>query len=134
MHRTLLLFSLIGSVQAAENTVWVSHRFVGGPKCATSGPVIHFTPPGFEAEKIKFKQANLFTYREYFRDNVTCQACRICPNYSRNLLFEILEKDVPRAEKLKYRLADPQPSASEINEFQRSKTYRPPPDIPAEVD
>jgi hypothetical protein len=117
-----------------EPTVWVFHAFIGGPKCVASGPVIHYTAPGFEAEKAKFKKPQIRILREYYRDRATCQACHSCPNYHREIFFEIRAADLPLSEKIGYRKTSAPLDAEELKEYEDSKRYKPKPDVPPESD
>lgn len=125
---TLPLFG----AEKPEVTIWVTRAFIGGPKCASSGPVSHYTAPGFESERARFIKLKIRLLREYFRDLATCQACHTCPNYHREIFFEIHEKDLSESEKLGYRRAAPAPDAEELREFEENKRYRPKPDRPPE--
>lgn len=126
----ILIFS--GGIAAAEPpeaTLWVAREFIGGPKCAASGPVIHYTPPGFESEKAKLRKAAVKISREYFRDRPTCQACHTCPNYHREFFFEIRAADLPLSEKTGYRKSAA-PDAEDLKEYEEAKKYKPRPDVP----
>jgi len=109
--------------------VWVAREFVGGPQCVASGPVSHYTPPGFENEKKRLRAQGVAIFREYFRDKATCQACYKCPNYARTILFEIGDASRAEAFKAGYNIIAA-PSADELKDFERRKKYQPPPDIP----
>ncbi len=136
MRRLLLGLAFTAAIaaeaaKAPEATLWVSHEFIGGPKCVSSGPVFHYTPPGFEAEKAKFKKPFIRVLREYFRDKATCQACHTCPNYHREILFEIRAADLPLSEKIGYQKTAA-PDADELKEYEEGKRYKPKPDVPPE--
>lgn len=120
------------AASSPAKTVWVSHKFIGGPKCVASGPVSHFEAPGFESERAKLKRASVPTQREFFRDEATCEACHKCPNYAREIFFEIDEKYLPQADKAGYRRSQTAPSVEELSEYENSKRYRPKSDRPDE--
>jgi hypothetical protein len=110
-------------------TSWVSKTFIGGPRCTQRGPASAFTAPGFESEQEKLGALGIAVMRTYYRDLPTCQACEICPNYRREILFEIPSADTGRAAQAGYnRVAAP--DNTELLEFERSNIYRPPPDVP----
>lgn len=125
----LLLLTAISAAEPPEPTIWVAREFIGGPKCAVSGPVIHYTPPGFETEKAKLRKAAVKITREYFRDKATCQACHTCPNYHREIFFEIRAADLPLSEKAGYRKS-PAPDTEDLREYEDAKRYKAKPDIP----
>lgn len=125
----LLCLCALNAAEPPEATLWVAREFIGGPKCAVSGPVIHYTPPGFETEKAKLKKASVKIVREYYRDKATCQACHTCPNYDREIFFEIRAADLPLSEKTGYRKA-PAPEAEDLKEYEDAKKYKPKPDVP----
>jgi hypothetical protein len=110
-------------------TVWVSKTFVGGPRCVASGPASAFTPPGFEHEQEKLAKLGVKIHQSYYRDLPTCQACQICPNYRREILFEVEAVNAALSTKAGYNKTDA-PENAELLEFQRSSIYRPPPDVP----
>lgn len=117
MIRSILLpVPLLFALHAAkpEPMIWVAHEFMGGPKCVASGPISHYNAPGFEGEKNKLKSLKVRVSREFFRDKATCEACYSCPNYHREILFEIRAADLPRAEKIGYGKAPAPPSADEL--------------------
>lgn len=116
MRGLSILGTILFALHAAkpEATLWVAHEFMGGPKCVTSGPVSHYNAPGFEAEKAKLKLARVRVFREFFRDKATCEACRTCPNYHREILFEIRAADGAAAEKAGYRKALNPPTPGEL--------------------
>lgn len=122
----------LAASEKPEPTAWVMRPFIGGPKCVASGPVNHYTAPGFETEKARFLKPKVRVLREFFRDLATCQACHTCPNYHREIYFEIREADLPESEKLGYRRATPAPDADELREYEENKRYRPRPDRPPE--
>lgn len=95
-------------------TIWVSHTFIGGPKCVPSGPVSHYQPPGFMDERSRLKSAGVIPVREFHRDLATCEACHKCPNYKREILFEILKEKSAAAAKAGYEKTEP-PSTDELN-------------------
>jgi len=128
---TLFLVVRSATTPAPESFLWVARDFMGGPKCATSGPVHHFEAPGFEGEKSRLKATKVPVVRAYFRDYATCEACQVCPRYKRAIFFEIREADLPQAEKAGYKKAIP-PSPEELTEFEDAKRYRPAPDRPPE--
>lgn len=113
--------------------VWVTHTFMGGPRCVNKGPVQHFEPPGFAAEKEKLRRAGVFPAREYFRDHATCEACQKCANYHREILFEILQEQLEAANKTGYNKIPP-PTAAELNEYEAGKRFRAKPDIGSHDD
>lgn len=108
--------------------VWVTHTFIGGPKCVNTGPVRNFEPPGFAVEKEKLRRAGVFPAREYFRDLATCEACHKCATYHREILFEILLEQLEAANKTGYNKAA-SPTAAELNEYENGKRFRAKPDI-----
>lgn len=110
-------------------TAWVSKTFVGGPRCVARGPASAFTAPGFESEQEKLGRLGVPVVHAYYRDQPTCQACDVCPNYRREILFEIRTTDTDLSNKAGYNKVAP-PDNTELQEFQRGKIYRPPPDVP----
>jgi hypothetical protein len=122
-------FALKAETQVA--TTWVSKTFVGGPRCITRGPESAFTAPGFEGEQQKLGQLGVKVIQAYYRDLPTCQACELCPNYRREILFEIRASDAELSQKAGYNRVAP-PDNQELLEYQRGKIYRPPPDVPQE--
>lgn len=110
-------------------TTWIGKTFVGGPRCTARGPALAFSPPGFESEQEKLGRLDIPVAQAYFRDLPTCQACEVCPNYRREILFEVRTADADRAAKAGYnKIAAPE--NAELLEFRRSRIYRPPPDVP----
>jgi len=132
MLRLLISYALSAAALAAIETVWVSRQFTGGPLCATAGPEINFIAPGFEATSSMLTQHEIKIYRSYFRDHATCQACGKCPAYHREIFFEIETSKTIAADKAGFRKPLAAPAESELAEFERSKVYRPPADLPAE--
>lgn len=90
----------------------------------------HYTAPGFEAEKAKFTKPKIRIVREYYRDLATCQACHTCPNYHREIFFEIRLADLAQAQKIGYTKASPAPEADELREYEENKKFKPKPDAP----
>ncbi|MBS0618399.1 MAG: hypothetical protein JSR44_09435 [Spirochaetes bacterium] len=131
MVRLLLSATLLCAPLAAADAphIWVAHEFVGGPKCVASGPVSHYTAPGFDAEKKRLRAQGVAIFREYFVDKATCQACYKCPNYARTIFFEIGDASRTVALKAGYNSVAA-PSTDELKDFERRKKYQPPPDIP----
>lgn len=113
--------------------VWITHTFIGGPKCISTGPVRNFEPPGFAAEKEKLRRAGIFPAREYFRDLATCEACQKCANYHREILFEIPQEQLEAANKAGYNKTTA-PTAAELNEYEAGKRFRAKPDIGSHDD
>lgn len=111
----------------AQIFIWVGHTFMGGPKCVSAGPVSHFEPPGFAAEKAKLMRAGVKIEREYFRDLATCEACHKCANYRREILFEISAGQLAQSEKAGYHKVA-HPSNEELKEYEEGKRFRPKPD------
>ncbi len=110
-------------------TTWIGKTFIGGPQCVAVGPSSAFTPPGFEQEQEYLGKLGIRVTQAFYRDMPTCQACEICPNYRREILFEVHAADADRAAKAGYNTVAP-PENAELLEFQRSRVYRPPPDVP----
>jgi hypothetical protein len=117
--------------KTAIPTTWVNKTFVGGPRCIARGPASAFTAPGFESEQEKLGQLGVPVIQAYYRDLPTCQACEVCPNYRREILFEIRTSDAEVSKKAGYNRVAP-PDNQELLEYQRGKIYRPPPDVPQE--
>lgn len=125
----------IGAFAAAPATpqepvkilLWVGHTFMGGPKCVPAGPVSHFEPPGFAAEKVKLQRMGVRVEREYFRDLATCEACHKCANYRREIMFEIPLEQLAQSEKAGYYKVAP-PAIEELKEYEEGKRFRPKPD------
>jgi ferredoxin len=133
MYRALLLLVLsgAGSLSAAE-TIWVQRSYIGGPLCAKRGAEINFVAPGTEAASFALIERKIRIYRSFFRNQPTCQACGKCPTYHREILFEIEAAKIADAEKAGFIRASQAPDATELANFERSKVYRPLPDLPAE--
>lgn len=129
--RRLLLLVFTLPLWAVE-TVWVHKSYVGGPLCAKGGPEINFVAPGIEATAEPLRAINIRIARSYFRNLPTCQACGKCPTYKREILFEIEADKITAAEKAGFLRLPNAPAADELAEFERSKVYRPPSDLPAE--
>ena len=115
--------------KAPVPTTWVSKTFVGGPRCAERGPASAFTAPGFEAEQEKLGALGIPVIQAYYRDLPTCQACGVCPTYRREILFEVRTTDRDRSAAAGYNNVAA-PGSAELLEYQRSRVYRPPPDVP----
>ncbi|HNA78007.1 MAG TPA: hypothetical protein PKW28_13560 [Turneriella sp.] len=128
-----LLLATVGAFalpnKAPVATSWISKNFVGGPRCVARGPASAFSPPGFESEQEKLGRQGIPVAQAYYRDLPTCQACEVCPNYRREILFEVRSADTDLAAKAGYNKVAA-PESTELLEFQRSKIYRPPPDVP----
>lgn len=112
-----------------SSTRWISKTFIGAPLCSTQGGEAAFVPPGFEREKYRLQQLGITVQREFYRDYATCQACKICPSYRREIFFEVLAIDVSKSAEAGYSIATP-PESAELLQYDRSKIYYPPPDIP----
>lgn len=69
--------------------------------------------------------------RAYFRDLPHCQACRVCPTYRRQLFFEIAASETDRVRQIGYNETET-PTNDELIEFERSKVFHAPPDLPPE--
>lgn len=133
MHKALLLLVLFAAADlSAVETVWVQRTYVGGPLCAKTGAEIKFIAPGTEATSVALKERKIVIYRSFFRNQPTCQACGKCPTYHRELFFEIDSARITDAEKAGYIKAPHAPAESELADFERSKIFRPLPDLPAE--
>lgn len=65
----------------------------------------------------------------FYRDLPTCQACGACPTYRREILFEVRTSDADRGAAAGYNRVAP-PESAELLEYQRSRVYRVPPDVP----
>ena len=135
--RTCLLFSVSCGISAAATAapkpaakllVWVSHTFIGGPRCTPSGPVQNFEPPGFAAERAKLLRNGVTPEREYFRDYATCEACRKCANYRREILFEIPLEQLGQSVSQGYRKITP-PTYEELKAYEEGKRFRVKPDV-----
>lgn len=112
-------------------TLWASRTFIGGPKCAASGPTGAFQAPGFETEKERLSRAGIRVLRAYYRDLSVCEACHTCPTYRREILFEIAVSDLEKLPATGYNRSAA-PSTDELRDYERSKIFIPAPDIPPE--
>ncbi len=119
---------------AAGQTFWVARIYTGGPLCETRGPVKNFVPPGFESESETLKIRNVRIYRSYFSDHPTCQACRVCPTYRREIFFEIGIQDSEAAGLAGFKAAERTPGEEELMRFEKQKKYQGIPDLPPEAD
>jgi len=132
MRQLLLCFVLLSGPLVAADTVWVSRQFTGGPLCSKAGPEANFIAPGFESTAVSLTRKQIKIYRRYFSDEVPCQVCGKCPNYRREIYFEIETSMLSVAASAGFTKPAAAPSEDDVLKFERMKLYHAPPDLPPE--